>query len=469
MIYPMKALAFDQRTQIRQICEPLRIDSWPYDGDVPQEHRAVMRSSPPQILLTNPEYLNMSFLAYRDIWEGFLRNLQYVVIDEMHEYRGYFGGNVALLLRRFFLHLNRIGSFPRVFLSTATCENPGEHALNLTGREVREISARNVYRPRRHFLFVNPNIPDYQYRNILRYRVELAALEALKLGKQILVFCPTKRLLEEAFRNCRRRAEEGGLEANQITAFHADLKGEFKQDIQQQIKSGAIKVVFTTNALELGLDIGRLDGVILMGFPSSIMSAWQQIGRAGRNWDKDAFVLLYAMNDPIDRFFVGNIDAFLNKPFDALVVDPENEELIENHMGALVSETGGKLSPADEGVLGPVFYDRAKAEGGLPLPGYKPHAHLSLRGSYGKSYRLKRGNEEIGQVSEMRMFREAYIGAVFTFSGRSMRYMPMRATLWSWRTPTRTAAPRQVSTSTCGATPCWMDSLIGMCRCIAEH
>lgn len=418
MIYPMKALAFDQRTQIREICEPLGISSWPYDGDVLEEHRAAMRTSPPQVLLTNPEYLNMSFLAYREIWDGFLRNLEYVVIDEMHEYRGYFGGNVALLLRRFFLHLHRIGSFPRVFLSTATCENPGEHARNLTGREVQEVSARDVYRPRRHFVFVNPNIPDYQYRNILRYRVELAALESLDHGKQILVFCPTKRLLEEAFRNSRRRAEERGLDANRITAFHADLKGGLKQDIQQRIKSGEIRVVFTTNALELGLDIGRLDGVILMGFPSSIMSAWQQIGRAGRSWDKDAFVLLYAMNDPIDRFFVGNIDAFLNKPFDALVVDPENEELIENPMGALVAETDGQLDPADERILGSAFYQKAKEEDAQPIPGHKPHALLSLRGSYGKSYRLKRGREEIGQISEMRLFREAYIGAVFTFFGQ---------------------------------------------------
>ena len=418
MIYPMKALAFDQRTQIRKICEPLRIDSWPYDGDVPENHRRAMRTSPPHILLTNPEYLNMSFLAYRSKWERFLSNLDYVVIDEMHEYRGFFGGNVALLLRRFFLHLNRIGSFPRVFLSTATCENPGEHAQNLTGRQVEVVSARNVYRPRRHFLFVNPSIPDYRYRNLLRYRVELAALESLDLGQQILVFCPTKRLLEEAFRNCRRRAEERGLDKNRITAFHADLKSEVKQDIQQGIKNGKIRVVFTTNALELGLDIGRLDGIIMMGFPSSIMSAWQQIGRAGRSWNRDAFVLLYAMNDPIDRFFVENITAFLTKPLDALVVDPENEELIESHMGALVSETGGLLSPADKKILGSAFYNKAQEENAQPLPGYNPHAHLSLRGGYGKSYRLKRGREEIGQISEMRLFREAYIGAVFTFFGQ---------------------------------------------------
>lgn len=308
MIYPMKALAFDQREQLRQLCEPLRgIESWPYDGDTPQEHRNALRQAPPRVLLTNPEYLNMSFLAWREKWEYFLRNLQFVVIDEMHEYRGFFGGNVALLLRRFFLHLARIGSRPLVFLSTATCANPKEHAKNLTGRDDLEIvSARDVLRPKRHFIFVDPDIPDFRYRDILQLRVEQASLAVLRDGLQALVFCPTKRFLENAFSKIRAKAEDEGLDPARVSAFHADLKNEKRQDIQQKIKAGEINIIFTTNALELGLDIGGLDGVILAGFPASIMSAWQQIGRAGRGWNKDAFVLFYAMNDPIDRFFVGN-------------------------------------------------------------------------------------------------------------------------------------------------------------------
>ena len=141
MIYPMKALAFDQREQIRQLCDPLSFDSWPYDGDTDEEHKKILRANPPPILLTNPEYLNMSFLAWKNQWEKFLRNLRYVVIDEMHEYRGFFGSNMALLLRRFFLHLKRIGSSPQVFLSTATCANPQEHTRTLTGRDVEVVSA----------------------------------------------------------------------------------------------------------------------------------------------------------------------------------------------------------------------------------------------------------------------------------------------------------------------------------------
>ncbi len=421
MIYPMKALAFDQREQIRQVCEPLEIESWPYDGDTPDDVKSWLRKSPPQILLTNPEYLNASFLGWRELWDGFLRNLKYVVIDEMHEYRGFFGGNMSLLLRRFFLHLNRIGVSPRVFLSTATCANPAEHARNLTGRDVEVVSARNVLRPKRHFMFVRPDIPDFRYREILQRRIEQAALTALSEGLQTLVFCPSKRFLEDAFRNAQTRAAGLGLDADRISAFHADLKNDQRQDIQQKIKSGDITIVFTTNALELGLDIGGLDGVILAGFPPSIMSAWQQIGRAGRGWNRDAFVLFYAMNDPIDRFFVGNLDAFLDKPFDELVIDPDNEELIDNHLAPLAAETGGAVQPSEESILGNAFYEAAKKDSGKVPKNYRPHLRLNMRGGIGRSFDLKRGNEEVGQISASRRFREAYIGAIFTFFGQRYR------------------------------------------------
>ena len=427
MIYPMKALAYDQREQIRQICQPLGIESWPYDGDTEPDIRGWIRQNPSHILLTNPEYLNMSFLGNRESWqrhpEGskFLQNLRYIVIDEMHEYRGFFGSNMALLLRRFFLHLNRIGARPQVFLSTATCANPQEHAKSLTGRDAEVISARDILRPQRNFVFVDPAIPDFRYWDILRLRIEQAALTALAEGLQVLIFCPTKRFLEGAFRNCQHTALEYGLNPKHISAFHADLKPDMRQKIQEDIKSGKIQIVFTTNALEIGLDVGGLDGVILAGFPPSIMSAWQQIGRAGRGWDKDAFVLFYAMNDPIDRFFVSNLNAFLRKPFDELVVDPSNEELIRRHLPSLIEETGGRVYPTDETIIGNAFYDAIKDHSGTIAQGFKPQPHLNLRGSVGESYKIKRNNDELGQISALRRFREAYIGAVFPFFGQRYR------------------------------------------------
>ncbi len=373
--------------------------------------------SPPPILMTNPEYLNMSFLAHREQWEGFLKNLRYIVIDEMHEYRGFFGSNVALLLRRFLLHLKRLGVSPRVFMATATCANPKEHAKALTGLNMELIQARKVFSPKRQFLFVDPDIPDFRYRDILRLRVEQAALACLAQGLQALVFCPTKRFLEDAFRQCQQKALERGMDKDRISLFHADLTPDKRREIQENVKSGDIRIVFSTNALELGLDIGGLDGVILAGFPPNLMSAWQQIGRAGRSWKKDAFVLFYAMNDPIDRFFVGNLSTFLNKPYDQLVVDPNNEELIERHLPSLIEETSGQFRLTDETVLGSRFYDTARSSGGTPVSGFKPQRGLNLRGGIGQSFKLVLGRQEIGQVSDTRKFREAYIGAIFPFMG----------------------------------------------------
>ena len=177
--------------------------------------------------------------------DEFLCNLRYVIIDEIHEYHGFFGGNMALLLRRFFLHLKRIGASPRLFLSTATCANAAEHANNLTGRNVEVVSARDVFRPKRHYLFVNPSIPDRNYRDILRLRVEKAALAILAEGLRVLVFCPTKRFLEHAYSDCTHLAEENGFARDRIVPFHADLKPDERQRIQQGIRAGEIDVVFT--------------------------------------------------------------------------------------------------------------------------------------------------------------------------------------------------------------------------------
>ena len=425
LLYPTKALALDQRGEMRKLCREIQlpggreIKSWPYDGNVPEDIRNSIRQAPPEMLMTNPEYLNMSFLAHREQWEknGFLQNLKYIVIDEMHEYRGFFGGNMALLLRRFLLHLKHLGVEPRIFMATATCANPEEHAEALTGRPLKLVGARDSLRPKREFAFINPEIPDFGYRDIFRLRIQNAALACLKEDVQTLIFCPSKKFIEEVYSRCRAACEEHRLNAELLTVFHADMKAERKGDIQQRIKDGAIRVIFSTNALELGMDIGGMDGVILAGFPTNIMSAWQQMGRAGRGWDKDAFVLFYAMKDPIDRFFVGNLDAFLHKPYDRLVVDPDNEELIKNHLPSLIEENPDGLTLADRDVIGSAFYQKAVEEQAESIPGFKPQPYLRMRGDLGQVYTLKHGSQEIGQISDFRRFREAYLGAIFPFLG----------------------------------------------------
>ena len=278
LIYPMKAVTSDQCRQINEMCERLpassSLQAKPYDGNVPTAQRRSIRENPPAIVATNPEYLNSAFLGHSHQWMRFLRNLKYVVIDEMHEYRGFFGSNMSLLLRRFILQLTRLGTEPQYFMSSATCANPRRHAENLTGiADWTLVQAKHALRPKRDFIFINPQIRDFKYRDIFRRRIVQASLACHKLGLQTLVFCQSKNFLEETLIRCREKAANCNMAPNAFQPFHADLSTGDRQRIQQDIKTGTARVVFTTTALELGIDIGGLDGVILAGFPSNTMSA----------------------------------------------------------------------------------------------------------------------------------------------------------------------------------------------------
>ena len=418
MVYPMKALALDQQVELQKICEPLNIRVGKFDKDTPKRVKADMKKNPPQIIMTNPENLNMAFLGWREQWQFVLPRLKFLVLDEMHVYRGYFGSQMALLLRRFFLYLNRMGASTRVFLSTATCENPKPHALQLTGLDnIALIQERKALQPTRHFLFINPKLPDHNYREELCSRIEQVAVALLDEGLKALIFCPSKRFLEDASRRSKEKAKEKGLNYRGISEFHANLKASERKTRQKKIKQGDITVVFATSALELGLDIGGLDGVVLAGFPPSTMSAWQQIGRAGRHWTREAFVLFYPMQDPIDRLYVNDIDLFLKKQLDPLVINSENPEYINKHLPSLISEINGRLRQDDIQFLGKELYQAAKKKSGKPSRGRKPQSRINLRGGEGILYDLKCGDELLGQITAIEMFRYAYIGAIFAHGG----------------------------------------------------
>lgn len=432
MICPTKALAYDQRDQLRSLAEGLpgrKIESWWYDGDTPTTERNALRRKPPPVLITNPDMLHSSFLGHAEQWTKFLSSLRWVIIDEMHEYRGYFGSNVAMILRRFIYHLSKLGASPQFFLCSATCANAAEHAHNLTGLDFAEINASNSMRPKRAFHFVQPDIPDFQHWEILQLRAVNAGLACVEAGKSVLVFCPTRNFAESCHRTARRQIEQ--REANGETApkldavkvYRAGLATEERQSIQQGLKAGEIQLVFTTNALELGLDIGGLDGVILAGFPDSMMSAWQRIGRAGRNWKSDAFVLYVARNNPLDQFYAQNLHSFLDKPLDELVINPNNEELIERHLPCLLYESGFEEEGADILGEGLMAAAKAKAQAGsvAKVKGYRPHFAVDLRGGGTGMYTVEHGTEQMGTLSARQQFREAYNEAIYLHGGTAYR------------------------------------------------
>lgn len=433
MLYPTKALGVDQRNQLTQMTEimPGRpIESWWYDGDTDHKDRTLLRKSPPPILITNPDMLHNSFLGHSEQWETFYRGLKWVIVDEMHEYRGYFGSNVAMILRRLTYHLASHGVRPQFFLSSATCANAKEHAENLTGLEFTEVNASGGMRPRREFVFVRPDIPDYQYWDILQLRTVLAGLACVAEGKSILAFCPTRKFAETCHRiamgelDKRKEAGESLVDPSSVRVFRSGLAVDERHEVQEGLKSGAVRLAFTTNALEMGIDIGGLDGIILAGFPDSIMSAWQRIGRAGRSWDSEAFVLYFARNNPLDRFYAANLDTCLTKPLDDLVVNPENEDLVDKHLPSLLFETPTLTDDAT--VLGPAMRNAAREKlqrGATPVKTgrWRPHASVNIRGGGTGMFVLKEGGKEIGTLSGQQQFREAYPRAIYMHGGRTFR------------------------------------------------
>jgi DEAD/DEAH box helicase domain-containing protein len=436
MIHPMKALSNDQRRQFQELAAATsasagrRIESWNYDGDTDQEHRSLLRSCPPAVLLTNPEMLHQSFLAWNDRWRHFLSNLRMVIIDEIHEYRGYFGTNFALLLRRFLALLNRLGVKPQLVLATATCGNAEEHARRLTGRPCTLVRARTSMRPERHFAFIEPGIPDYRFHEIYSLRIARAALACMRHELTTIVFCPSRRFAEQVAIRTRREAADFGISPELIAPYRSGYSPSQRREIEDGLRDGRLRVVFTTNALEIGIDIGRLDACILAGFPDNVLSAWQRIGRTGRSWDKKAYVLFYAFNNPFDRFYARNLPTFLSKPLDEILIGVANEELMLRHLPYLFYECGGEIPDELEGVLGREFFNLARKtmEEGRPETRHRPnYKRLDIRGSSGKILRLVYKEREIGTISAVHQFREAYIGAVYNHCGRAYRVVGLTA------------------------------------------
>ena len=428
LLHPMKALSNDQKRQIDELAGGLtgqrKICCWPYDGDTEADYRSLLRKDPPAILLTNPEMLHLSFLWHADKHDAFLRGLCFIVIDEIHEYRGYFGSNVALLLRRFLEKLERIGNRPQLFLATATCANAKEHAERLTGRSCELVRAVGKMGPERHFAFINPHsIPDYQFYDIYRLRIARAGLACASLGLSTIVFCPSRKFAEDVCVVARRDADAHGVDPVKIVPYKSGLLAEKRREIEEGLRSGKYQVVFCTNALELGIDIGRLDICVLAGFPDNAMSAWQRIGRTGRSLQKEAYVLFYAMNDAFDQFYADNIDAFLQKPLDEIVLSIENEELMKRHVPYLLRETAWDLPESCQTRLGRSFYECARQvvadqKPSHQVPNYK---QLDVRGSSGQILKLVHDGKEIGTISDVQRFREAYIGAVYSHCGKPYR------------------------------------------------
>ena len=432
-IYPMKAVALDQRSKLQELHEGLThksgypIESWPYDGDVDTATRAAIRDNPPSMLMTNIEFINQSFLAFNDIWQKFLQELKWVVVDEIHEYRGYHGTNAAMVLRRLVHFLKANGCNTQFFLATATCENPKEHAENLTGLEFDVVSARDSMSPKRDYVFVDPAIPDHLFWRILQARAAATARALDDMGMSAIIFCPTRSFAEDAYQSTKRLYEGEELDSDHVRIFKGGMPPEDRHDILSGLRSGEVRTVFSTNALELGIDLPGLDAVVMIGFPDNVMSAKQQIGRAGRSWERDGLVVYIARNTPLDRFYARNLDEFLHKPLDAIVVDVGNDEIAKRHADCVFFESEDFQPRPRPEILGAgmsriigSMMSSGQRPPGLGRRRYRPQRQVQVRGSSRGVFYLQCEGKPLGSLSSYQRFREAYDRAIVLQGG--LRY-----------------------------------------------
>jgi len=333
-LFPTKALAQDQRAEldetIKRLPEEIRI--FTYDGDTPQDARKAIRARG-HIILTNPDMLHAGILPHHTKWIKLFENLKYIVIDELHNYRGIFGSHLANVLRRLKRVAKFYGSHPQFILCTATIANPMEMAEKMVEESVSVVDDNGAPRGEKYFIFYNPPVVN-KFLGIRRsYVNESRRISSLFLKNdlQTIVFARSRLITEILVTYLKEDIEKTVKDEGLIRGYRGGYLPLKRREIERGLREGTIKGVISTNALELGIDIGSLDISVLVGYPGTISSTWQRAGRAGRKTGKSAAVLI-ASSAPIDQFIVNHPDYFFSKNPEKALINPDNLSILVSHI-----------------------------------------------------------------------------------------------------------------------------------------
>ncbi len=333
-LFPTKALAQDQLEELHDLGRRLE-DSFgvfTYDGDTPSDARQAIRRRG-HIVITNPDMLHTGILPHHTRWTRLFENLRYVVIDELHMYRGVFGSHLANLLRR----LRRIARFygraPQFICSSATIANPGELAERLLEAGVQTVSADGAPAAQKYFIFYNPPVVN-RFLGIRRSYINEAfriAQQFLHRGFQMILFANSRLHTEVLLTYLRQANPRPPGAAETICGYRGGYLPRERREIEKGLRNGQIRAVVATNALELGIDIGSLDVTVMAGYPGTIASTWQRAGRAGRRSGTSCAVLV-ASSRPLDQFIVKHPEYFFGSPPESAHIQPDNLEILVNHL-----------------------------------------------------------------------------------------------------------------------------------------
>jgi len=333
-LFPTKALANDQRAEldetIKLLSEEIRI--FTYDGDTPQDARKAIRARG-HIVLTNPDMLHAGILPHHTKWIKLFENLKYIVIDELHNYRGIFGSHLANVLRRLKRIAQFYGSSPQFVLCTATIANPLEMAEKMIEAPAALIDNNGAPRGEKYILFYTPPVVN-RFLGIRRSYVNEARRVAslfLKNNLQTIVFAQSRLITEVLVTYLKEDIEKTIKDEGLIRGYRGGYLPLKRREIEKGLREGKILGVVSTNALELGIDIGTLDVAVLAGYPGTIASTWQRTGRAGRKTGMSAAVLV-ASSSPLDQFIVNHPDYFFSKSPEKALINPDNLSILINHV-----------------------------------------------------------------------------------------------------------------------------------------
>ena len=350
-LYPTKALAQDQARALHALDAPFLRPAI-YDGDTPQPERRAIRARA-NLILTNPDMLNVAVLPNHGSWGDVLANLAWVVVDEAHVYRGVFGSHVANVLRRLRRLANAYGTEPRFVLASATIANPQELAERLTGLDLKLVDSDGAPRAERRVAMWNPPLLDKDTgvrASALSEAAELLA-RLMEEGVRTICFLKSRRGVELIQRFTKLRLEDSGHGhlADRIAPYRAGYTASQRREIERRLVDGDLLAVAATSALELGIDVGELDAAICVTFPGTVASLRQMWGRAGRRGT--GLAMYVAGDDALDQFFCRHPDLFLERPVEQAILDHESEQIHLPHLAAAAYEM--PISQADAEVLGP--------------------------------------------------------------------------------------------------------------------
>ena len=332
-LFPTKALAQDQLAELVEVAKTLPdMRMFTYDGDTPQDARRSVRARA-NLVLTNPDMLHSGILPHHTKWVNLFQNLRYVVIDELHAYRGVFGSHLANVLRRLKRICRHYGCTPQFIMASATIANPKELAERLTGEPVSEVSENGAPAGEKTFIVYNPPVVNPELGIRAPYLGETAKLATRFLKKKVatIVFAQSRLATEVLLASIKKGVEDKTGDSGIVRGYRGGYLPLRRREVEQGLRSGEVLGVVATSALELGIDIGHLDVAVLAGYPGTIASLWQQAGRAGRRTGQSVAVMV-ATSSPMDQYLAAHPDYLFGAPPEHALVNPDNPFILVNHL-----------------------------------------------------------------------------------------------------------------------------------------